>query len=123
MSKKINEKQYKLFKARVLEYEKNKVIERAAERKETKEIEIQTDETPEYLLIESMNDMKDEYLKVKGDNEKLVKCLNDMRRVSKALFDTIKQIKGMLKVKQFTKKDIIQYCEYQIEDFSEGVAL
>ena len=111
----INEKQYKLFKTKVLEYEKNKV-------KETKEIEIQTDETPEYLLIESMNDMKDEYLKVKQDSDIFVKAWNDMKKVAKELLDRIKQIKGMLKVKQFTKKDIIDYCEDQIEDFREELA-
>ena len=77
----------------------------------------------EYLLIESMNDMKDECLKVKQDSDMFVKAFSDMNKVAKELLDRIKQIKGMLKVKQSTKKDIIQYCEYQIEDFSEGVAL
>ena len=99
---------------RILEYEKVEVI--VTEKKETKEIGIQTDETPEQMFVDSMNDMRDDYLKLERIKQGQDSVMEEYLRDYRELYYVIKRINSMLKNKRETK-DIIEYSDGVVKDF------
>ena len=98
----LSKKQYEYFKAQVFKYESNLIQAQP----EVISIGIQTDETPEYTLIESLNDMKDQYLELEKNNEAEVNLA-----VGKAYYLVSKMFEAK-RTKQFIK----QFCEDQLDD-------
>ena len=99
---------------RILEYEKVEVI--VTEKKETKEIGIQTDETPEQMFVDSMNDMRDDYLKLERIKQGQDSVMEEYLLDNRELYDVIKRINSMLKNKRDTRKNIIEYSDGVVKD-------
>ena len=88
----ISEKQYKYFLAQTKKYEENVATTT------TNEIGCQTDETPEMLLIESMNDMSAQYNEVRSDLDMFIrKFKNIMDIIQRLLEDKTTKKSSILK--------------------------
>lgn len=91
-----SEKQYKYFKAQVAKYE--------AQRKKVTSIAIQTDETPENTLIESLNEMRDRYREMEKSKN---------HSVSLAVGEAYYLVNEMIEQKR-TKQYIKNVCEQEM---------
>lgn len=98
----LSKKQYEYFKAQVLKYESNPIQAKP----EVKPIAIQTDETPEITLLESLNDMRDQYLEMEKNKQAQIDLA-----ACRAYYLVLRMLEGK-KTKQFIK----QFCEDQLDD-------